>query len=72
MTIKKCIYCLNSAYVSKRYLPAICDECITENLEDGTLLLFKSGDYIDGDKHIENSKKAWRRRTRLDGLVGEE
>jgi len=51
---------------------AICDECITENLEDGTLLLFKSGDYIDGDKHIENSKKAWRRRTRLDGLVGEE
>ena len=50
----------------------ICDECITENLEDGTLLLFRSGDYIDGDKHIEKSKKAYRRRKNLDGLVGEE
>ncbi len=33
MTIKKCIYCLNSAYVSKRYLPAICDECIIKNIQ---------------------------------------
>jgi hypothetical protein len=61
-----------SIHDTDTFIIAICDECITENLEDGTLLLFRSGDYIDGDKHIENSKKAWRRRTRLDGLVGEE
>ena len=61
-----------SIHDTDTFIIAICDECITENLEDGTLLLFRSGDYIDGDKHIEKSKKAYRRRKNLDGLVGEE
>jgi len=61
-----------SIHDTDTFIIAICDECITENLEDGTLLLFRSGDYIDGDKHIDKSKKAYRRRKNLDGLVGEE
>jgi len=61
-----------SIHDGDRFIIAICDDCIAENLEDATLLLFKSGHYIDGDKHIEKSKKIYQRRTRLDGLVGEE
>lgn len=52
------------------FIIAICDECITENLEDGTLLLFRSGD-LNPEKHIEKSKKIYRRRKNLDGLIGE-
>jgi hypothetical protein len=52
------------------FIIAICDECITENLEDGTLLLFRSGD-LNTEKHVEKSKKIYRRRKNLDGLIGE-
>jgi hypothetical protein len=52
------------------FIIAICDECITENLEDGTLLLFRSGD-LNPEKHVEKSKKIYRRRKNLDGLIGE-
>ena len=52
------------------FIIAICDECIKENLEDGTLLLFRSGD-LNPEKHVEKSKKIYRRRKNLDGLIGE-
>jgi hypothetical protein len=60
-----------SIHDTDTFIIAICDDCITENLEDGTLLLFRSGDYMNGDKHIEKSKKIFRRRKNLDGLIGE-
>lgn len=58
-----------SIHDTDQFIISICDECITENLEDGTLLLFKSGHYTDGDKLIEKSKKIWRRRRNLDKLI---
>lgn len=61
-----------SMHDTDSFIIAICDSCIVENLNDGTLLLYKSGHYINPDKYVEDSKKAYRRRSRLDGLVGEE
>ena len=58
-----------SIHDTDTFIIAICDDCIKENLEDGTLLLFRSGDYIDGEKHIEKSKKIYRRRKNLDNLL---
>jgi hypothetical protein len=58
-----------SAHDTDSFIIAICDNCIAENLEDATLLLFKSGHYINPEKHVNDSKKKYRRRKNLDGLV---
>jgi hypothetical protein len=58
-----------SAHDTDSFIIAICDNCIAENLEDATLLLFRSGHYINPEKHVNDSKKKYRRRKNLDGLV---
>ena len=65
---------INSGYGSchdgDRLIIAICDGCIKENLEDGTLLYFDN--YISKrgvDEEISKSKRIYRRRTRLDDLT---
>ncbi len=68
---------LNAGYGSRhdgdRILLAICDDCIKENLADGTLLYFSNYmTKIGVEGEVEKSKKIYQRRTRLDGLVGEE
>ena len=68
---------INAGYGSKhdgdRILLAICDDCIKENLADGTLLYFSNYmTKIGVEGEVEKSKKLYQRRTRLDGLVGEE
>ena len=62
-----------SSHDGDRILLAICDDCIKENLSDGTLLYFSN--YITKigvDDNVEKSKKLYQRSTRLDGLLGEE
>lgn len=54
-----------------RIILAICDDCIKENLEDGTLLYF--GNYMFSDKEfikesVDKSKKIYRRRKNLDSI----
>jgi hypothetical protein len=62
-----------SRYDGDRILLAICDDCIKENLADGTLLYFSNYmTKIGVEGEVEKSKKLYQRRTRLDGLVGEE
>jgi hypothetical protein len=70
------IYLIDAGYGSKhdgdRFLIAICDECITEKVNDATILYF--GNYIyPEDSFIEkeknNSKKRYRRRKNLDNLT---
>ena len=69
------IQIINAGYGSKhdtdQFIIAICDDCITSNLEDGTLLYYDN--YMVTDQHvsddIEKSKKIYRRRKNLDGLV---
>jgi hypothetical protein len=62
-----------SRHDGDRILLAICDACITENLADGTLLYFSNYmTNIGVEGNVEKSKKLYQRRTRLDGLVGEE
>lgn len=68
---------INAGYGSRhdgdRILLAICDDCINENLVDGTLLYFSNYmTKIGVEGNVEKSKKLYQRRTRLDGLVGEE
>lgn len=68
---------LNAGYGSRhdgdRILLAICDDCIAENLADGTLLYFSNYmTKIGVEGNVEKSKRIYQRRTRLDGLVGEE
>ena len=68
---------LNAGYGSRhdgdRIILAICDDCIKENLADGTLLYFSNYmTNIGVEGNVEKSKKLYQRRTRLDGLVGEE
>lgn len=58
-----------SAHDTDSFIIAICDSCIAENLEDATLLLFKSGHYNEPEKHVEESRKKYRRRKNLDRLV---
>lgn len=58
-----------SAHDTDSFIIAICDNCIAENLEDATLLLFKSGHYSKPEMYVEESKKKYRRRKNLDGLV---
>jgi hypothetical protein len=53
-----------------RIILAICDDCIKENLEDGTLLYFTN--YFDpgmGEDFVSKSKKIYQRRKRLDDLI---
>ena len=54
-----------------KFIIAICDDCIQSNLDDGTLLLFKSGSYVTPEEDLEKSKKIYKRRKRLDDLTGE-
>ena len=68
------IQIINAGYGSihdgDQIIIAICDDCITKNLEDGTLLYF--GNYMSwpGQKEdCEKSKQILRRRKNLDGLV---
>ena len=62
-----------STHDGDRILLAICDDCIKENLADGTLLYFSNYmTKIGVEGEVEKSKKLYQRRTRLDGLVGEE
>jgi hypothetical protein len=58
-----------SMHDTDSFIIAICDSCIVENLNDGTLLLYKSGHYINPEKYVEDSKKTYRRRKNLDDLV---
>ena len=62
-----------SKYDGDRIILAICDECIKENLEDGTLLYFNN--YLSNigvEEEVKKSKKLYRRRSSLDDLVGDE
>ena len=70
------IQVINSGYGSNhdgnQFIIAICDDCIKENVEDGTLLYYDN--YMFGDDKFieeerEKSKKIYRRRKNLDGLV---
>ena len=58
-----------SRHDTDSFIIGICDSCIVENLNDATLLLYKSGHYINPDKYVEDSKKKYRRRKNLDDLV---
>jgi hypothetical protein len=58
-----------SVHDMDQFIIAICDDCIKENLNDATLLIFKSADYRNADKQLEESKKKYRRRKNLDDLV---
>ena len=54
-----------------KFIIAICDDCIQSNLDDATLLLFKSGSYVTPEEDLEKSKKIYKRRKRLDDLISE-
>lgn len=61
-----------STHDGDQFVIAICDDCIKENKKDGTLLYY--GNYMYSDEKIieedkEKSKKIYRRRKNLDGLV---
>lgn len=61
-----------STHDGDRIILAICDDCIKENLEDGTLLYF--GNYMFSEEtfineSIDKSKKIYRRRKNLDNLT---
>ena len=72
------IQIIDAGYGSKhdtdQFIIAICDDCITENLEDGTLLYY--GNYMSTKEsyitdQIAKSKKIYKRRKNLDNLTGE-
>jgi hypothetical protein len=61
-----------STHDGDQFIIAICDDCIKENLGDATLLYY--GNYMGGygdiiTNEVEKSKKVYRRRKNLDGLV---
>lgn len=61
-----------STHDGDQFIVAICDECLDKNLKDGTILyygnyIFANGNDIEEEK--ERSKKTYRRRKNLDGLV---
>jgi hypothetical protein len=60
-----------SIHDGDQFIIAICDDCIKENKEDGTLLYYDNYMYgdVDSEKEKEKSKKIYRRRKNLDGLV---
>jgi hypothetical protein len=59
-----------STHDGDRIILAICDDCIKENLEDGTLLYFNNY-FIEvmGEGEADKSKKIYQRRKRLDDLI---
>lgn len=69
------IHIIEAGYGSKhdgdQIIIAICDDCIFDKLDDGTLLYF--GNYMGfsdiSDEDIEKSKKTYRRRKNLDELT---
>jgi hypothetical protein len=70
------IQIIDAGYGSKhdtnQFIIAICDDCISENLNDGTILYY--GNYMNYtnsniDKRIEDSKKIYKRRKNLDNLI---
>lgn len=68
------IQIIEAGYGSKhdgdQIILAICDECISNKLDEGTLLYF--GNYMgfyDTEEEIEKSKKTYRRRKNLDNLI---
>jgi hypothetical protein len=70
------IHVIDAGYGSNRdgdqFIIAICDDCIKDNVGDGTLLYYDN--YMFGDEKFieeerEKSKKIFRRRKNLDGLV---
>lgn len=68
------IQIIEAGYGSKhdgdRLILAICDDCISKNLEDATLLYFSNYMSWPGVKdEVDNSKIKYRRRKNLDGLV---
>jgi hypothetical protein len=61
-----------SKYDGDRIILAICDDCIKENLEDGTLLYFDNYMYSDESfikQEVDNSKKIYLRRKNLDKII---
>ena len=70
------IQVIDAGYGSKhdgdQFIIAICDDCINLNKEDGTLLYYNNYMYSDEkfiEEEKEKSKKIYRRRKNLDGLV---
>ena len=68
------IQIIEAGYGSKhdgdQIILAICDECISNKLDEGTLLYF--GNYMgfyDTEEEIEKSKRTYRRRKNLDNLI---
>ena len=61
-----------SIHDGDQFIIAICDGCINKNKEDGTLLYYGNYMYYDEkfvEEEKEKSKKIYRRRNNLDGLV---
>lgn len=61
-----------SGHDTSMFIIGICDSCITENLEDGTILYWGNYMHPEGEwvkEDLEKSKKIYRRRKNLDGLV---
>jgi hypothetical protein len=61
-----------SIHDGDQFIIAICDDCINQNKEDGTLLYYGNYMYYDEkfvEEEKEKSKKIYRRRNNLDGLV---
>ncbi len=61
-----------SSHDTDKFVIAICDDCITKESQDGTLLYH--GNYMSSDsdwtqKEVDKSKQAYRRRKNLDKLV---
>lgn len=61
-----------SSHDTDSFIIAICDDCISENKEDGTLLYY--GNYMTPGhtfvkEEVDKSKMLYRRRKNLDGLV---
>ena len=70
------IHIIDAGYGSNhdgdQFIIAICDDCIKENLEDGTLLyygnyMYAREGYVEEEK--KKSKQKYRRRKNLDKLV---
>jgi hypothetical protein len=61
-----------STHDGDQFVIAICDDCINVNKEDGTLLYYNNYMHYDEkfvEEEKEKSKKIYRRRKNLDGLV---
>ena len=61
-----------SSHDTDQYIIAICDDCITKEVEEGTLLYY--GNYFHPESNWtkedrEKSQQIFRRRKNLDGLV---